>query len=70
MKKHEYNIKVEISDIDVNAHYFTFDYKISGAVAGSGSYESDYENGNTPEEQYEALLDGQAVNLALLQEVE
>ncbi len=69
-KTHIYVTTVEISNIDVSKEYYSFDYKIHGAVAGSGSYESDYENGNTPDEQYEWLLDGGAVNLALLQEVE
>lgn len=59
-------IEVEISNIEVDERYFSFDYKITlNGKATKGCYESDYENGDTPKQWKKFLENGYAVKLAL-----
>ena len=67
MKKDKYIIEIEIFDYDVDEGYFSFKYnaKVNGGKIKKGFYESDYENGNTLNEQKEELINGQALSLIL-----
>jgi len=62
-------IIVEISKIEADERYFSFNYKIlfGKKVKAKGYYESDYENSNTVKEQIRVLENGEAVLLALQQ---
>ena len=62
-------IEVVIKNIDVSEEYYSFDWliKIDGNEEDSGSYESDYENGNTIAQQLKMLENGEAVKIALTQ---
>lgn len=69
MKKIKEKIDVEVWNIEADERYYSFEYvvKRKGEVVEEGSYESDYENGNTPAQMIEDLKDGYAVELAIIQ---
>lgn len=60
-------IDVEIKNLKVDQRFFSFDYVVwvDGSGVAEDGYESDYENGNTPEQQRDELLNGEAVRLTM-----
>ena len=60
-------IKVEISNIEVDERYYSFDYVITvnGKKRKKEKYDSDYENGDTPKQWKKYLEKGYAVECAL-----
>lgn len=60
-------IEVEITNIQADERYYSFNWKVkrNGKVFEKDWYESDYENGNTPEQMVKDLKDGYAVELVL-----
>ena len=60
-------IEVEITDIQVDKEYYSFEYtiKCEGFIDAEGSYEGDYSNGMTAKEWKQALIEGEALKLAL-----
>ena len=60
-------IEVEISNIKVDEGYYSFDYiiTVNGKKRKKESYDSDYENGDTPKQWKKTLEKGEAVNRAM-----
>lgn len=65
-------IEVEISNIDVDERYYTFNYKVTlnGKLKDKGEINDDYENGDTPKQWQKTLEQGEAVNLAIIRAFE
>lgn len=65
-------IEVEISDIKVDAEYYTFNYKVmmNGKLKEKGEINSDYENGQSKVQWKHTLEQGEAMNLAIMRAFE
>jgi hypothetical protein len=63
---------VEITNVSVTDRYFSFDYCVSAGkhILDEGTYENDYENGQTREEWKKVLEDGYAADIAIAKAVE
>lgn len=68
MKVIKSKIDVEISNIEVDEQYYSFEYivKQDGIVIDEGEYSDDYENGDTPTEWKKQLEDGYAVQQVIV----
>ncbi len=65
-------IEVEISNIEVDERYYTFNYRVTlnGKLKDKGEINDDYENGDTPKQWKKTLEQGEAVNLAIIRAFE
>lgn len=64
----KYKIDVEISNIEVDERYYTFNYKvyINGKLKKKGERNSDYENGDSPKEWKIRLKAGIALDEVMI----
>jgi len=64
-------IEVEITNLEADEHYYSFEYSvtINGKYKGGGEYDSDHDWQNDIKGLKEMLKDGEAAKLALEQEL-
>ncbi len=69
MSMKEYNLKIEIGDIDVIDGYYTFDFKayLGKKLVDKGEINDDFENGMTDKEWKRELQNGEALRLVIEQ---
>ena len=67
MKK-KYTIEIELKNVDVGEQYYSYDYtySINGGKKKKGSYDSDYENGMSPERWKKELVNKVAIGDILI----
>ncbi len=60
-------IEVEITNIEVDEEYYSFNYQFTfnGVKSEIEEYSGDYENGSSPKEWKKELEDGYALQVAL-----
>lgn len=65
----KYDIKVEISEVKVDAYYYSFGYKVyvEGALRKEGNYESDHAWHDDVTGFRKLLKNGEAMKIALAQ---
>jgi hypothetical protein len=63
--KNKIILETEISNIEVDDRYYSFDYVVikNGKRGKKQEYSNDYENGDTPEEFKKYLEEGGALNI-------
>lgn len=65
-------IEVEVSDIEVDEQYYSFQYTVKqdGKKIDSGEYNDDYENGDTPSQWKKTLEKGYAIRQVVVRAFE
>lgn len=65
-------IEVEISNIEVDEQYYSFEYSVKqdGKEIDSGEYSDDYQNGDTPSQWKKELEKGYAIQQVIIRAFE